>query len=72
MGRSTQAECGRARRSSQVCLCLETDEAILTCQDWMHPKMQELWTEAFKNFSGVVDFDGETFGCNTSGAHALI
>ncbi|OWZ26692.1 alpha-glucosidase [Cryptococcus neoformans c45] len=26
--------------------------------DWFHPKMQEVWTEAFYNYSLIVDFDG--------------
>ncbi|WRT65354.1 uncharacterized protein IL334_002297 [Kwoniella shivajii] len=26
--------------------------------DWFNPKMQQVWTEAFRNLSQVVDFDG--------------
>ncbi|WVQ83475.1 hypothetical protein IAT38_005616 [Cryptococcus sp. DSM 104549] len=32
--------------------------------DWFHPKMQQVWTEAFKNFSEAIDFDGIWFDMN--------
>lgn len=38
----------------------------------MYPKMQDLWTEAFKNLSQVVDFDGELIFSIRSSAYALL
>ncbi|WVN88893.1 uncharacterized protein L203_104108 [Cryptococcus depauperatus CBS 7841] len=32
--------------------------------DWFHPKMYDVWEEAFYNFSQVVDFDGIWYDMN--------